>query len=56
MSDIKGPPADLTFTLTVTRKDTGEQETFQMEGFLINEIVEAQPVQPQEGEAQCPQP
>lgn len=56
VSDIKGPPADLTFTLTVTRKDTGIKETFQMEGFLINEIIEVQPVQPQEGEAQCPQP
>ena len=56
MNDVKGPPADLTFTLTVTRKDTGIQETFQMEGFLINETIEVQPVHPQEGEAQCPQP
>ena len=37
MSDVKGPPADVTFTMTVTRKETGEVETYQMEGFMISE-------------------
>lgn len=55
MSDIKGPPADMTFTITVTRKDTGKQETYQMEGFLIDETLEATIPTPHEGEAQCPQ-
>ena len=55
MSDIKGPPADLTFTLTVTRKDTGEQEHYKMEGRIIHDIPEAPQPKP-EGEAECPQP
>ena len=52
MNDVKGPPADVTFTVTVTRKDTGKVETYQMEGFILSEPpIE---VTAPEGEAQCP--
>jgi len=53
-NDVKGPPADLTFTLTVTRKETGNVETYQMEGFLLSEPpIE---VTAPQGDTQCPQP
>lgn len=53
MSDIKGPPADLTFTMTITRKATGKVETYNMEGFVL---PEQQPEPQPEGDSKCPQP
>ena len=54
MNDVKGPPADVTFTLTVTRKDTGKVENYQMEGYILSEPpIEATIPQ---GEQECPQP
>lgn len=56
MSDIKGPPPEVTFTLTITRKETGAVETYQMEGYLLSEPpIEVTTPKP-EGEAQCLQP
>jgi len=49
-NEIKGQPADVTFVLTVTRKDTGIQEHYNMEGFLVNETQQIS-----EGEKQCQQ-
>jgi hypothetical protein len=54
MTDIKGPPADVTFTLTITRKETGAVETYQMEGYVLSEPPIEVPL-PQ-GEEECPQP
>jgi len=48
MDNIKGPPADLTFTISVTRKDTGLVEDYDMEGFILSE-------EEQQGEVQCQQ-
>ena len=41
MADLKGPPAELHFTVTVTRKATGKVETYEMIGT---------PVKPEEKE------
>lgn len=56
MTDIKGPPADLTFTLTITRKETGAVENYQMEGYLLSEPPIEVTTPKTEGEAQCLQP
>jgi len=48
MSDVLGPPADVTFTITITRKETGKQETYDMVGYIL-------PEQPSTGETSCPQ-
>jgi len=54
MNDIKGPPADVTFTISILRKATGLVETYEMEGFLLSEPpIEATTP---EGESECPQP
>ena len=54
MNEVKGPPADVTFTLTITRKATGEVETYQMEGYILSEPpIEVTSL---EGEQTCPQP
>jgi len=53
MSDVKGAPAIVTFTLTITRKETGAVEHYQMEGFELSEppIEEVD----SKGEPECPQ-
>jgi hypothetical protein len=54
VSDVKGPPADVTFTVTVTRKDTGKVESYQMEGYILSEPPIEATIP--EGETQCLQP
>jgi hypothetical protein len=34
MSELKGPPADITFTVTVKRAATGIEETYNMVGHI----------------------
>ncbi len=35
MSDLKGQPADVTFTVTVKRAATGIEETYNMVGHIL---------------------
>ena len=41
MNDLKGPPAELRFTVTIKRKATGAVETYDMVGTATPEQVEA---------------
>jgi hypothetical protein len=43
MSDLQGPPAELRFTVTVTRAATGKTETFEM----VGRSLPAEPEQPE---------
>ncbi len=45
MSDLQGPPAELRFTVTVTRAATGKTEPFEMVGTPL-------PAEPEQPESQ----
>ena len=55
MNDLKGPPAELRFTVTITRKASGQTETYDMVGTatpeqvaaLLKEKPEAEPINEQ---------
>lgn len=40
MADLSTQPAELRFTLEITRKDTGKVETIEMVGHVINQEEE----------------
>jgi hypothetical protein len=52
MSELKGPPAELRFTVTIKRAGTGKVETYDMVGAatpeqvaaLLKEKLEAEPI------------
>jgi hypothetical protein len=52
MNDLKGPPAELRFTVTIKRAGTGKVETYDMVGIaapeqvaaLLKEKPEAEPI------------
>jgi hypothetical protein len=52
MSELKGPPSELRFTVTVTRKATGKVETFEMIGTPVEQPEEKEDDErnPQHGE------
>jgi len=49
MTELSGPPAELRFTLEITRAATGEKEIVEMVGHVVNEPTEPQTETP-EGE------
>lgn len=57
MSDVKGVEGEVRFTLSITRKETGLAESYEMVGHVVScEPPVVEEITYPEGEPECPQP